>query len=119
MLQNLNDDAKHLKALIKLASKLGRVRINLIPYNSNCQNLTGSAPEVIKYWHEALMSAGFTATVRRPRARILPPPAVSCVILLNNFILMIKKFKVAVLGAGNMGTAIAQIIAQNGYEVNL
>ena len=49
----------------------------------------------------------------------MPPPAVSCVILLNNFILMIKKFKVAVLGAGNMGTAIAQIIAQNGYEVNL
>lgn len=65
LLQNLNDDAKHLKALIKLASKLGRVRINLIPYNSNCQNLTGSAPEIIKHWHEALMAAGFTATVRR------------------------------------------------------
>lgn len=32
---------------------------------------------------------------------------------------MTKKFKVAVLGAGNMGTALAQLIAQNGYEVNL
>lgn len=30
-----------------------------------------------------------------------------------------KKIKVAVLGAGNMGTAIAQVIAKNGYQVNL
>lgn len=29
------------------------------------------------------------------------------------------KIKIAVLGAGNMGTAMAQLIAQNGYKVNL
>jgi len=29
------------------------------------------------------------------------------------------KVKVSVLGAGNMGTAVAQVIAQNGYKVNL
>jgi len=34
MLDGINDDDKHLKALIKLASNVGRVRINLIPYNS-------------------------------------------------------------------------------------
>ena len=32
---------------------------------------------------------------------------------------MPKKGLVAVLGAGNMGTAIAQVVALNGYRVNL
>lgn len=32
---------------------------------------------------------------------------------------MLKKEKVAILGAGNMGTAVAQVIASNGYEVRL
>lgn len=32
---------------------------------------------------------------------------------------MPNKIVVAVLGAGNMGTSIAQVIAKNGYEVNL
>lgn len=32
---------------------------------------------------------------------------------------MLKKELVAVLGAGNMGTAIAQVVALNGYKVNL
>lgn len=32
---------------------------------------------------------------------------------------MAKKFTVAVLGAGNMGTALAHIIAKNGFKVNL
>lgn len=30
-----------------------------------------------------------------------------------------KKYKVTVLGAGNMGTAIAQVIANNGYKIKL
>src|SRR3989344_4647542 len=32
---------------------------------------------------------------------------------------MSKKERVVVLGAGNMGTAIAQVVASNGYKVNL
>src|SRR3989344_1902283 len=32
---------------------------------------------------------------------------------------MSKKERIAVLGAGNMGTAIAQVVAANGYKVNL
>lgn len=32
---------------------------------------------------------------------------------------MLKKEKVAILGAGNMGTAVAQVIASNGFEVKL
>ncbi len=37
----------------------------------------------------------------------------------NNIYHMSKKELVAVLGAGNMGTAIAQVVALNGYKVNL
>ncbi len=37
----------------------------------------------------------------------------------NIYYNMLKKESVAVLGAGNMGTAIAQIIALNGYKVKL
>jgi len=36
MLDGINDKDKDLKALIKLASNMGRVRINLIPYNLSC-----------------------------------------------------------------------------------
>ncbi|KKQ39463.1 MAG: putative dual-specificity RNA methyltransferase RlmN [Candidatus Magasanikbacteria bacterium GW2011_GWA2_37_8] len=54
-----------LKALIKLASQLGRVRINLIPYNSTCNDIfVGSPQSVIEHWHDRLMAAGFTSTIR-------------------------------------------------------
>jgi 23S rRNA (adenine2503-C2)-methyltransferase len=64
LLAGVNDDEQHLKALIKLASKLGRVRINLIPYNVAAGKFRGSSGEIIKKWHEALMAAGFTSTIR-------------------------------------------------------
>ncbi len=32
---------------------------------------------------------------------------------------MLKKEKIAILGAGNMGTAVAQVVASNGFEVKL
>lgn len=65
MFDGFNDDEKHLQALIKLAKKIPRLRINLIPFNSTEGNLLRcSAPENIDYWHETLMKAGFTATIR-------------------------------------------------------
>ncbi len=77
LLSGINDDEKHLKAFIKLASKVGRVRINLIPYNAiglpetlslsrrAGGALSGSNEETTKYWHDRLMKSGFTATIRR------------------------------------------------------
>jgi len=65
MLDEINDDEKHLKALIKLAAKMGLVRVNLIPYNCTTEFLTGSSVEKIEHWHDALMKAGFTCTIRR------------------------------------------------------
>ncbi|MCX6782256.1 MAG: 23S rRNA (adenine(2503)-C(2))-methyltransferase RlmN [Candidatus Magasanikbacteria bacterium] len=62
----INDSDRHLKALIKLASKLGRVRLNLIPYNSidNDKSVKSADFEIIKSWQQTLMKSGFTTTVR-------------------------------------------------------
>lgn len=65
LLRGINDDEAHLRALINLARKLGRVKINLIPLNPAGTNIAGSPPETIKKWHDALMNAGFTCTIRR------------------------------------------------------
>ena len=60
---NKNDSEKHLQALIKLASKMGKVRINLIPLNSGVF-IKGDNSEVLNHWHEELMKKGFTSTIR-------------------------------------------------------
>jgi len=60
----INDDDKNLKALIKLASKIGLTRINLIPYNDTTGLFVGSPIEVLKKWQEKLMESGFTVTIR-------------------------------------------------------
>ena len=64
MLKNINDDEKHLKALLKLCAKTGRVRINLIPFNVTTPDLFGSDRETIEHWHAELMKAGFVSTIR-------------------------------------------------------
>ncbi len=72
LLENINDDEKHLKALVKLASKLGRVRINLIPYNTDPNNpslFQGSRREVIECWQTSLLDKGFTSTVRHSQGQ--------------------------------------------------
>jgi len=63
-LSGINDDNKNLKELIKLASKLGLTRINLIPYNDTTGMFIGSPNEVLKKWQEELMKKGFTVTIR-------------------------------------------------------
>jgi len=69
LLAGVNDDDKHLRALKKLASKLGRVRINLIPYNATSGEFRGSDETIINKWHEEIMAAGFTSTVRRSQGQ--------------------------------------------------
>lgn len=63
-INNINDSDKHLKALIKLASKLGRVRLNLIPYNVYGGKESSSPYEKLKEWQNKLMNSGFTVTIR-------------------------------------------------------
>ncbi len=69
MLGGVNDGPKDLKALMTLASKLGKVKINLIPYNnistvSMPSDFNESPKENIAHWHTSLMNAGFTSTIR-------------------------------------------------------
>jgi len=66
MLQNLNDSDKDLKALIQFISKIGNVRVNLIPFNSICgAEISGSSQEVIQKWQEKIAQAGFYCTIRK------------------------------------------------------
>jgi 23S rRNA (adenine2503-C2)-methyltransferase len=78
MLSGVNDDEKHLQALIALCKKIPYFRINLIPYNRTTDNaqptdnivvdgfrlFDRTPPELIGHWHEELMKAGFTTTIR-------------------------------------------------------
>ncbi len=69
MLGGVNDGQKDLKALMTLSSKLGKVKINLIPYNNIStvvmpSDFNESPKENIAHWHESLMNAGFTSTIR-------------------------------------------------------
>ncbi len=69
MLGGINDGEKDLKALITLASKLGKIKINLIPHNnistvSLPSDFNESPKENTAHWHETLMNAGFTSTIR-------------------------------------------------------
>ncbi|MBI5728640.1 MAG: 23S rRNA (adenine(2503)-C(2))-methyltransferase RlmN [Candidatus Magasanikbacteria bacterium] len=89
MLSGVNDDEKHLQALIRLCKKIPYFRVNLIPYNKTTdeaephqEEFLPSPPqgrgqgegsfrtfdrtplELIEHWHEALMAAGFTSTIR-------------------------------------------------------
>ena len=66
MLKGINDDDQHLKALIKLASKLGLVRINLIPYNpGGCNDsFQGTDYEIIKNWQQKINDHDMICTIR-------------------------------------------------------
>jgi 23S rRNA (adenine2503-C2)-methyltransferase len=71
MLGGINDDQKHLDALIKLCKKIPHLRVNLIPYNSigkdpidNISNFDRTPSHEIERWHKELMKNGFTSTIR-------------------------------------------------------
>jgi 23S rRNA (adenine2503-C2)-methyltransferase len=71
MLGGVNDDDKHLKALIDLGKRMPYIRINLIPYNSitdaevnNIDVFSRTPSERIEHWRDTLMNKGFTVTVR-------------------------------------------------------
>ena len=83
MLSGVNDDEEHLQALIKFCKRFPIVRVNLIPYNttndagtvdeinkleeqmgSNYRIFTRTPHELIEHWHESLMKAGITSTIR-------------------------------------------------------
>jgi len=69
LVANKNDDNKHLRALIKLASNLGKVRINLIPCNPANPELLATEKNILEEWQKKLMESGFTCTIRRSQGQ--------------------------------------------------
>lgn len=72
MLLGVNDDEAHFKAFLSFASNLGRVRVNLIPYNSGAEcggGFKSSSMERVKSWQKKLMDEGFVCTIRESQGQ--------------------------------------------------
>lgn len=65
MLKDVNDTDAHADALIRFARRVGKVRINLIPYNITEGGLSKSTEETIERFQSRLKAAGVVATRRR------------------------------------------------------
>jgi 23S rRNA (adenine2503-C2)-methyltransferase len=65
MLAGVNDDADHAERLIEFAKPLGKVKINLIPYNATDAAYAGSPPDQVKRFAGWLTKAGLDVTRRR------------------------------------------------------
>mgnify|MGYP000855292509 FL=1 len=65
MLSGVNDSEGHAEALIKFVRRIGKVRINLIPYNYTGDVFRKSTQREIDAFQERLESAGVDVTRRR------------------------------------------------------
>lgn len=65
MLSKINDTEKHAEALIRFARRVGKVRINLIPYNFTGSVYRDSLPADFARFEELLKEAGVVVTRRR------------------------------------------------------
>lgn len=65
MLSKINDTEKHAEALIRFARRVGKVRINLIPYNFTGSVYRDSLPADFARFETSLKDAGVTVMRRR------------------------------------------------------
>lgn len=65
MLSKVNDTEMHAKKLVKFARQVGKVRINLIPYNFTGEIYTDSLPGDFRKFENILRAAGVDVTKRR------------------------------------------------------
>jgi 23S rRNA (adenine2503-C2)-methyltransferase len=65
MLAGVNDSKMHADKLAHFAEKIGKVKVNLIPYNATDAAYSGTAPLDIKKFAERLTAAGLDVTRRR------------------------------------------------------
>jgi len=69
MLAGVNDDPEHAAVLSEVLRPHDAFKVNLIPFNPTPGELTGSSPEAIASFREALIARGIPATVRLARGR--------------------------------------------------
>ncbi len=65
MLKDVNDTSHHAKLLAELITKIGNVRVNLIPYNFTGGEFQTSTSQRVKDFFSYLESHGVTVTTRR------------------------------------------------------
>ena len=65
MLSQINDTEAHAEALIRFARRVGKVRINLIPYNFTGSVYRDSLPADFAHFQKQLADAGITVMRRR------------------------------------------------------
>ena len=65
MLSGVNDTEHHAKALVRFARRVGKARINLIPYNFTGSVYTDSLPKDFQKFERILQDSGVTITRRR------------------------------------------------------
>jgi len=65
MLSKVNDTSDHAKALIRFARRVGKVRINLIPYNFTGEVYRDSLPKDFALFESELREAGVLVTRRK------------------------------------------------------
>lgn len=65
MLQDVNDTPGHAEKLAKMAQRIGKVRVNLIPYNFTDLGFQRSIHERTERFKDILEKAGLTVTVRK------------------------------------------------------
>jgi adenine C2-methylase RlmN of 23S rRNA A2503 and tRNA A37 len=65
MLKGVNDSPTHAKALSTFVNRIGRIKVNLIPYNLTGVDFERSDDTTITAFHDSLQKNNVTATVRR------------------------------------------------------
>ncbi|HWQ60467.1 MAG TPA: 23S rRNA (adenine(2503)-C(2))-methyltransferase RlmN [Candidatus Fimivivens sp.] len=65
LLSDRNDTEEDARKLVSLSRRIGRVRVNLIPYNATDSGLVGSSGNVIHRFKDRLEAAGVTVTIRK------------------------------------------------------
>ena len=69
MLKNINDTDDELKKLIKLAKRISKVKVNLIPYNSTKDEFQKSDFKTILKFKSSLEENDITATIRESKGQ--------------------------------------------------
>ncbi len=65
LLSGVNDSTQDIRKLVDLARRFGRVRINLISYNTTDSGFMGSDPDTVRRCKDTLEAAGIIVTIRK------------------------------------------------------
>ncbi len=65
MLAGVNDTPHHADCLVRFSQRVGKVRVNLIPYNTTASRYTRSVGDAIADFKARLEASGVTVTARR------------------------------------------------------